>query len=951
MTDQSDEEHAPTTILTQDRRVHVFISSAIGELADERVAARNAIEQLFQTPVYFESSARPHPPRAVYRSLLEQSDVFVGVYWESHGWIAPDMELSGIEDEYVLSQGMPRLIYVKEPAPERTPRLVALLDRIRGADDAVYKRFGTAEELRRLLSEDLALVLAERFLQEARNDQEPVLPGLPRPSSSFVGRQRLLARCGELLRDAGVRLITLLGPGGSGKTRVAIEAARQAEGEFPNGVAFVDLAPLTDPESVPAAILQALRLRETMSGSPRETITTYLADKDALLVLDNFEHGLEVAPLVSAILGNCPGTMILVTSRSPLRLVGDHEVPVDTMELPALKPLPALADLKRNEAVDLFVQRARSIRPDFTLSADNAGAVAGACARLDGLPLAIELAAARIRVFPNPAALLSALDQRLPLLVGGPRDAPQRQQTMRDAIAWSNDLLSLDQQALFRRLGVFSGGCTFEAGATVALTMGPIDNVFLDEMDNLIAASLLRVESSSAGTRLSMLETIREFAIEQLSAHQEFEIGSDAHASYFAEMSVNLSKRFGSVPNPRWFQSLDEEADNFTAALVWSWERQLDGVLTWIVWHLWRYWNVRGYVTEGRKWLHRAIERSTSQESFFRADLLLGAGELARRQTDFESAKQYLRRALAIWTRLGDARMRTALHLALGATNYDQRNIAGARVHFGKARTIARAAGDQRGIASAEVGLGGIAVDLGDDARAHKYLENAKIVLEALGLQGDDAALGSCLSHLARLAHAEGDPTRAADLLDASRSLAAAVGDTRGQITSLLEAARLAQQRGDQRDAETLRDNAHRLAEQMGDQQGKARTQVEQARFDQGLTTSQRMGLLGASLDFFLSYSDRQATAEGLDTLAFLLINIDPAAAVTSYEIADFLRDRSGVALHSSDKAKRAGRLIELRNRIGSQLFEEARRRGAEFDPDVNKQSFTAWFASLVVQS
>ena len=486
-------------IRTPDQRLRVFVSSTLQELAAERQAVRDAVTRLRLVPVMFELGARPHPPRQVYRSYLAQSQVFVGVYWQSYGWVAPGEQVSGLEDEYLLAAGLPRLIYVKSPAPERESRLTELLTRIRDDGDVSYQHFSAAAELQRLVENDLAVLLSERFERAPSGDGavgEASLPeAVPVPVTPLVGRDDDAATVSDLVRAEGVRLVTLTGPGGVGKSRLAVEVAQRVGPGFADGVRFVELGSVRATELVTAAIAAALGLN-TSGGALITDLKSYLRARQLMLVLDNFEQVIGAAPLVAELLGAAPGVVALVTSRMVLRLSGEHEFPVPTLPVPPIAAGGGAADVQRCPSVRLFVERAQAASPGFELTSENAGAVAEICRRLDGLPLAIELAAARVRLLP-PQALLARLDDRMGLLTGGARDQPERQQTLRNTLDWSFDLLSGGEQALFARLGVFAG--TFDlaaaeavgAAATASAGPGRAGHV-MDTLGSLVDSSLVQ---------------------------------------------------------------------------------------------------------------------------------------------------------------------------------------------------------------------------------------------------------------------------------------------------------------------------------------------------------------------------------------------------------------------------------------------------------------------------
>jgi hypothetical protein len=394
-------------IRTPDQRLRVFVSSTLKEMAPERKAVRDAVTRLRLVPVMFELGARPHPPRQLYRAYLAQSHVFVGLYWQSYGWVAPGEEVSGLEDEYLLSGTLPKLIYVKSPAPEREPRLAQMLARIREDDSASYKAFSTPTELRRLVENDLALLLSERFEAALPRESAPegaspasTLPAQPTP---LVDREQEADAVGELLLRDGVRLVTVTGPGGIGKSRLALEVGARLGPSFVDGVRFVELASFTAPELVASTLAAALGLRVSGSRQPVEVVRSYLRDRRLLLVLDNFEQVTEAAPLVAELLAAAPGVEALVTSRTVLRLSGEHVFAVPPLSVPEAGAGREVGSLEQYGVVRLFVERARAAEPGFELTGENAEAVVDICRRLDGLPLAIELAAARVRLLPPRA--------------------------------------------------------------------------------------------------------------------------------------------------------------------------------------------------------------------------------------------------------------------------------------------------------------------------------------------------------------------------------------------------------------------------------------------------------------------------------------------------------------------------------------------------------------------
>lgn len=540
-------------ILTPDQRPRVFVSSTLQELADERAAARASIEAMRLIPVMFELGARPHPARALYRAYLGQSHVFVGIYHARYGWVAPGEEVSGLEDEYRLSGGLPRLVYLKAPAPDREPRLVELLSRIRDEDTLAYKTFGSRDELRQLLSDDLATLLAERFLlpgvAEQAADATPATETLrtmrvPTPVSSLLGRDREIAAVENLL-GSGARLVTLVGPGGIGKTRVALEAARRLAATGPDPVSFVPLEAVDDHTTVLAEVAASIGLGLDGGLAAPDALAAAFADRPFLLVIDNFEQVQAAAPDIAEMLARCPQVSVLATSRSPLKVRGEQLVPVGPLELPADD---SWTPPEQSAAVRLFVDRATAVRPAFSLGDPaDAAAVAELCRRLDGIPLALELAAARSALLP-PRALLDRVGTALDLGAGA-TDLPARQRTLRDTLAWSQHLLSAAQTALLARLSAFEAPWTLADAQAVA---DPAAGDVLDDLAGLVENNLVAPAPYVAGEpRFRLYETVRAFAAELLDEAARGQVEA-AYVARLTEQAGELSARIRSPNHERW---------------------------------------------------------------------------------------------------------------------------------------------------------------------------------------------------------------------------------------------------------------------------------------------------------------------------------------------------------------------------------------------------------------
>src|SRR5829696_5077666 len=486
---------------------------------------------------------------------------------------------------------------------------------------------------------------------------------LPLQLTPLIGREREIDEVCRRLRSPEVRVLTLTGPGGAGKTRLALQTGADLLEEFEDGVFFVSLATIIDPELVPSTIAGSLGLKEGAGQSLTETLEGYLQQKHLLLILDNFEQVLEGAPVVGELVRACPRLKVLTTSRIPLRLYGEREYPVPPLELPDPVHLPSLERLTQYEAVRLFVQRARAVKPDFEVTNQSAPAVAEICVHLDGLPLAIELAAARTKLLP-PQALLSRLSNRLKLLKGGARNLPARQQTLRATIDWSYDLLTEEEKIFFGRLSVFSGGHTLEAAEEVCDPEGNLD--VLEVVGSLLEKSLLRREQGADGEpRFVMLETVHEYAREKLEESGEAEEVKRRHAEYFVALAEEAHPELKGQDQLEWLQRLEAEHDNTRAALTWALRQEKVELGLRLAGALQRFWWTRGYDSEGRRWLEGALAMDGRGSVESRAMALAGVGALASHQGDFDRAEEALVEGLELLVGEETERSEVKLHLLL----------------------------------------------------------------------------------------------------------------------------------------------------------------------------------------------------------------------------------------------------------------------------------------------
>ena len=515
------------------------------------------------------------------------------------------------------------------------------------------KRYATTRDLARELA-----AMRERFAEKPARVAESRPANIPVQRTGFVGREKEVAAAKDMLLRVDVRLVTVTGPGGIGKTRLGVEVASGLEERFPGGVHFVPLSPLRDAELMAAVIVQTLGIRQTGGQTPLEMLQKNLQEPSRgpiLLLLDNFEHVMAAAPVVAELLAMAPQLKILVTSRAALHVYGEHEFPVPPLALPDAHTMPAPEALGQFPAVALFVQRATAVKPDFELNRENATAVVEICARLDGLPLAIELAAARVKVL-SPSAMRSRLASRLQLLTGGARDLPQRQQTLRSAIDWSYDLLSAAEQTLFRRLAVFVGGCTLEGVEAVCDTKGDLDLDLLDGTESLVDKSLLqRVEQANGESRFVMLETIREYALDKLAASGEDKSTKRAHAAYCLVLAEEEAAEQSGAERAEWVERFALEHDNFRAALRCLTEA---GDAEWglrLGTALFRFWEGREYFAEGRDSLAMLLKiPAAAAPSRARGRALFSAGVLAGEQGDYDASDALMGESLDVARQLGD---------------------------------------------------------------------------------------------------------------------------------------------------------------------------------------------------------------------------------------------------------------------------------------------------------
>ncbi len=588
---------------------------------------------------------------------------------------------------------------------------------------------------------------------------------LPQQVTPFVGRERDVAAIAGLLREDHVRLVTLTGPGGTGKTRLSLQVAAELLDDYPDGVWFVPLEAATDEERVSAAIAQALAVRERAGSSLEEAVLEFVASRTLLLVLDNFEQVAHAAPLVSRLLRAGEGLDVLVSSRVRLGIQGDHEYRVPPLGLPDLADggTVEVEQLAQCEAVQLFVDRAQAAKRGFELTQDNAAAVAQICQHIDGLPLAIELAAARVRMLPPPA-LLARLSDTLRMLVGGGADRPERHQTLRGTIGWSYDLLLPSQQVLLARLSVFAGGWTFDAAEAVANPNGDLD-VFTD-LEALVDHSMVRQEEMPDGEpRFHALVTIRDFAREQLATMGTNEVSRvrSGHADWSVELAESAEPELTGPDQAAWLSRLDDEIDNLRAALGWLEETGKTEAGLRLAGALWRFWWGRGYLSEGYGWLTRLLARADSVDTAVRAKALDAAGTLLADQGDLAAATHLHEDALAIYRTLGDARGMAWVSHNIGIVARMQGQEDTAEAVFEESLALMRSAGDEHGTSRVLNSLGALAFGRGSYDRATALYEESLAIGRRLR---DEQHVLIALANLAEAREYQGDLERASALYE-----------------------------------------------------------------------------------------------------------------------------------------------------------------------------------------
>jgi predicted ATPase/class 3 adenylate cyclase len=648
----------------------------------------------------------------------------------------------------VMSAGHGGQILISQEVAELTRRDLPADVTLRDLGEHRLKGLSYPEHLYQVLAPDLPMDFPALHSLDNLSDNLPV------QLTSFIGREKEIAELRRLLTTTSARLVTLSGPGGTGKTRLGLQVAAESFSSFADGVFFIPLASISDPTLVPSAIASALGVRENPGQPLIYTLAEHLSRKHMLIILDNFEQVNDAAPLISELLSSATNLRILVTSRVILHIYGEYDFPVSPLGLPNLLHLPPLEQLTQYEAVQLFILRAKAAKPGFNFTSANAHAIAEICCRVDGLPLAIELAAARVRIL-TPDALLSRLINRLQLLTGGAHNLPTRQQTLRNTISWSYDMLDQNEQNLFARLSVFKSGCTLDAAEMVCRDESNPSFSLIDGLEALVDKSLLKQEEATGTGRFIMLDTIQEYAAEELSEMGKADQTKLLHANFYFKLVKDIRPFLEKSEQAVWYERLEHENANLSSAFQWIIENEPVKVDTQLIEALCLFWFIRGHLTEGRKLLAELLKLpSVSDNLPLYANLLNRAGVLARYQGDYESASTLVNDSLVICRQLDDRQLTADVMANLGFIVLQKTDFAQARELYTQAITTYRQIDNLQGIADSLSHLALIAFYEDNYTTARSFDEESLKIWRSLE---DQQGIAWALQRLGNVVFHQGD--------------------------------------------------------------------------------------------------------------------------------------------------------------------------------------------------
>jgi predicted ATPase/DNA-binding CsgD family transcriptional regulator len=813
---------------------------------------------------------------------------------------------------------------------------VALALASKGAEDDRSDVPGLEAETNSAASASSRTKIHRRQVTGAQGPHEAIplpsrLASFPVPPATLIGREQEVQAMCELLARPEVRLLTISGIGGVGKTCLAMQVARVLRDDFADGVCFVPLATISDPARIMAAIAQALGLWEVAALPPEEQVHAALRERRLLLLLDNFEQVVEGAPQLTSLLLSCPGLRILVTSRATLHLSGEHEFPVSPLALPDLTQLLSPETLTQQASVRLFVLRTQAIQPDFHVTSANARAIAEICVRLDGLPLAIELAAARSKLLP-PQALLKRLSHRMLVLTGGAQDLPTRQQTLRNTLQWSYDLLTAEEQRLFRWLSIFVGSCTLQAAEAVCQAGGENALSVLEGVASLLDKSLIQqTEQEGEEPRLVMLETLREFGLERLQRHGELEAAQQAHARYFLELAEQAEDHLLSSEQLLWFHRFEQELDNLWTILqtaMTQGKEEIDLALR-LASALRLFWVGRGHLREGRDVMERLLADAEAIAAPIRLKALNTLGLILWCRNDMRGLALVSEEALALAQKQGDQWHLTVATIHRGAVLIDQHDYAQAQARLEEALASAYALEDRELVLAALGHLGRLAWYQHDAQRSIAWYEESLILCRAMG---EKLLMSMDLIGLARAESSLGHAARARTLLEESLTIGQTLGNTWWIAMVLNLLGQLALRQGKLNQAEVFLTDSARMASEAGDQRNFAQSRlllaglaahrgeyvIARKWYEEGLS----IALVGGYTSFLASGLKGLgcvAAAQGLFGWAAVL-----------WGAAEPLRESSSVSV---PEALYKRMLTVVRRRLGEPAFKEARTSGRTVTP------------------